>query len=289
MPRNARDHYRPILHLRHFTDDVGLLWTYDRSGRVAPFQQSAPNIGFEKGLYTVVEPPDEDAAAFENWLNEEIDGPAASALEAAATEPKLAPKVRSALSVFIAAQDLRTPRAKKRVLSLYRAGLDGTWTGWRSKPDELAAAIARDHGVRHDPAAILEMLDQYQFDVTTNAWLDFIQSMINKVGERIHRMRWLRVYSAEGVDFVTSDVGIVKCDGRADAFTSWDMGFTRGRSVWVFPLKPEVSLVITPEGAPARSGPGKAEWIQKVNRDMWNDADRWVFSRHALPLNGPVA
>src|SRR5438309_4433976 len=50
----------------------------------------------------------------------------------------------------------------------------------------------------------------------------------------IHRMRWLRVYSAEGVDFVTSDVGIVKCDGRADAFTSWDMGFTRGRSVWVF-------------------------------------------------------
>src|SRR5438309_11007710 len=88
----------------------------------------------------------------------------------------------------------------------------------------------------------------------------------------IHRMRWLRVYSAEGVDFVTSDVGIVKCDGRADAFTSWDMGFTSGRSVWVFPLKPEVSQVITPEGAPGRSGHGKADWIQKFNRDMWNDA-----------------
>src|SRR5947209_18303244 len=81
MSRDSRDHYRPVLHLRHFADESGLLWGYDRSGTTAPFRQIAPNVGFEKGLYTIVEPLDGDPGALEAWLAEHIDGPAAHALD----------------------------------------------------------------------------------------------------------------------------------------------------------------------------------------------------------------
>src|SRR2546425_12860198 len=107
MSRDSRDHYRPVLHLRHFADESGLLWAYDRSGTAAPFRQIAPNVGFEKGLYTIVEPPGEDPGAVEAWLRDKIDGPAAAPLEKAATSRELTRAERSLLAAFIAAPDLR--------------------------------------------------------------------------------------------------------------------------------------------------------------------------------------
>lgn len=288
MGRKSRDHYRPVLHLRHFTDEAGLLWVHDRSGLAAPFQQIPPNVGFEKGLYTIVEPPDEDPGAFESWLADKIDGPAADVLEKAAGARELTRAERSVLAAFIAAQELRTPRAKDRVLSLYRAGFDRQWEDWRSRPHELAAAIARDSGTIYAPEEIVEMLGEYQYEVTSDAWLDFLGSMVNKVGQRLHSMRWLRAYAPQGVEFVTSDVGIVKCQGRPNAFTSWDMGFTGGRDIWIFSLKPEVALVIAPAGGPSLSGPSRPEWVRAVNEHMWDDAYRWVFSRNAISSSGPA-
>jgi uncharacterized protein DUF4238 len=210
-------------------------------------------------------------------------------LEKAATSRELTRVERSVLAAFIGAQDLRTPRSKDRVLSLFRAGFDQQWADWRSRPQELAAAIARDSGTLYAPEEILEMLGEFQYEMTPNAWLDFFGSMVNKVAQRLHGMRWLRGYAPEGVEFVTSDVGIVKCHGRADAFTTWDMGFTGGRDIWIFPLKPEVALVIAPAGGPSLSGPCRPEWVRAVNKHMWDDAYRWVFSRKTIPSDGPTA
>src|SRR4051812_24455991 len=110
--RRSRDHYRPVLHLRHFANESGLLWAYDRSGGAAAFRQIAPNVGFEKGLYTITEPPDGDPGAFETWLASAIDGPAAPVIQKASESAELTRAERSTLAAFIAAQDLRTPRAK---------------------------------------------------------------------------------------------------------------------------------------------------------------------------------
>jgi len=288
MVRNSRDHYRPVLQLRHFADAEGLLWVYDRSGTAPAFRQIAPNVGFEKGLYSILEPPDIDAGAVEKWLAEHIDGPAAAALDKAAVDQSLTRAERSVLAAFVGAQDLRTPRAKERVLSLYRAGFAKVWDEWRSKPKELAAAIARDSGTIYSAAEILDMLGEYQYEVTPNAWLDFFGSMLNRVGRRLYHMRWLRAYAPEDLAFLTSDVGIVKCHRRPDAFMSWDMGFNGGRDTWIFPLKPEVALVIAPPGGPGLSGPCKPEWLRAVNRHIWDDAYRWVFSCKVVPDGGPA-
>ena len=287
MSRDSRDHYRPVLHLRHFADESGLLWGYDRSGTTAPFRQIAPNVGFEKGLYTIVEPLDGDPGALEAWLAEHIDGPAAHAMDKLADDRPMTNADHSAVAAFIAAQDMRTPRARDQVLTIYRAGLGDQWEQWRANPAGVADAIARDFGTRPSETELLEMLNEYEITVTPNAWLDSFASWVNKGGQRIHRMRWLRAYAPSGEGFVTSDVGIVKCRGRVDAFTDWEMGFAGGRDIWIFPLKAEVCLVIVPTGGPNVSGTCKLEWLRAVNRHMWADAHRWVFSRRALPLGGP--
>ncbi len=263
--RNARDHYHPALHLRHFTDANGVLWAHDRTNITAPFRQIAPNVGFEKGLYTILDPADGNAAAFEAWLAHKVDGPAANALESAASAPALGPPERSALSAFIAAQDLRTPRARERVLALYRAGLRRQWADWRSRPQELADAIANDSGTRYTTEQVLEMLEEHDFDVSTNAWLDFFGGMVNKIARRLFNMRWLRAYAPDEVPFITSDVGIVKCRGGADSFVEWDMGFIDGRDIWVFPVKPDVAVVIAAGDGPGMSGPSNPKWARAVN------------------------
>ena len=287
MTRRDKDHYRPVLHLRHFTNHEGLLWAHDRSGKAEPFTQIAPNVGFEKGLYTILEPPDGDPSAFESWLADKIDGPAAAVLDKAAEAIALTRAERSILAAFIAAQDMRTPRAKDRVMSVYQLGFSKQWEDWRSRPEELAAAIARDSGTQYTPQEILELLDEFRAEPNSNAWLDMLGSLVNQVGKRLFEMRWLRAYTPRDVPFVTSDIGIVKCKGRPDNFVPWDMGFTEGRDIWVFPLKPEVSVVIMPAGGRGMSGPCRPEWVRAVNRHLWDDACRWVFSQTELPADGP--
>jgi len=263
MVRESRDHYRPVLHLRHFADESGLLWANDRSGTAAPFRQIAPNVGFEKGLYTIVEPPDGDPGALETWLAAHIDGPAANALEKLSADRPMTNADRSAVAAFIAAQDMRTPRAKDQVLRIYRAGLGDQWEQWRANPAEVADAIAVDFGTRPAESELLEMLNEYQIVVTPNAWLDSFASWVNKGGRRLYGMRWLRAYAPAGEEFITSDVGIVKCGGRVDAFLEWEMGFIGGRDIWVFPLTAEVCLVIAPQGGPGASGTCKSEWLRR--------------------------
>jgi hypothetical protein len=183
---------------------------------------------------------------------------------------------------------MRTPRAKDQVLALYRAGLRDQWEKWRADPGGVAEAIAQDSGTRPSESEILEMLDAYEIEVTPNAWLESFQSWVNKAGQRIHGMSWMRAYAPAGNEFITSDVGIVKCRGRPDGFVGWDMGFIGGRDIWVFPLKAEVCLVIAPAGGPSVSGTCKLEWIRAFNKHMWTDAYRWVFSRSPLPSDGPA-
>jgi hypothetical protein len=287
MVRDARDHYRPVLHLRHFADNDGLLWAFDRSGKTNPFRQIAPNVGFEKGLYTIIEPPDGDSGAFEAWLADYIDGPAVEALDKFADARSLTSKERSRLAIFIAAQDMRTPRARDRVLAIFRDGLGEQWEQWRSTPSTVADAIEQDSGTRPPEEDLVEFLQMHEPEITANQWFDSVQSWVNKGGERIYGMRWLRVYAPPGDEFITSDVGIVKCRGRINDFVDWEVGFTGGRDGWIFAVKPDVCLVLVPPGPPDASGTCKQEWLRAVNKHMWADAHRWVFSRKQLPHGGP--
>src|SRR5947199_292565 len=92
-----------------------------------------------------------------------VCGRASWAVVAAARE--LTTVERSVLAAFIGAQELRTPRAKDRVLTLFRAGFDRQWEDWRSRPQELANAIAQDSGTVYTPDDIIEMLGEYQYEV----------------------------------------------------------------------------------------------------------------------------
>src|SRR5437667_3230524 len=184
MNRKKRHHFRPRLHLRHFADATGRLWIHDRTGIVAPFRQTPENVGYENLLYTPEGGPDAGTDAFENWLADAIDSRAATPLAKAAAGRPLDRAERSSLAAFIAVQDLRTPRARDLVTALFHAGMQKEWSRWEQEPHSLAEAIKRDSGaeaikrdsgVTYTPDEIRELLGEYSFQVTKDAWLDFAQ------------------------------------------------------------------------------------------------------------------
>ncbi len=279
--RKKRHHFRPILHLRHFVDATGQLWVHDRSGAVPPFQQIPDNVGFEKDLYVPEGGADAGTDAFENWLAEHVDGPAAAPLAKAVAAQPLSRSERSSLAGFIAAQDLRTPRARDLITALFHAGLQEEWKKWEHDPQSLADAIRKDSGTSYSADEIRDLLSEYDFRVTRDAWLGVAQDMLNKIAKKIYGMTWSYGRAPDGAEFITTDIGIAKCS-RPAQFVPWELGFAGQREVWVFPLSPEATLVLSPRGR-GHAGTLKGEWVRAANARLLADAHRFVYSRSKLP------
>jgi hypothetical protein len=280
LTRKKRHHFRPVLHLRHFVDATGQLWVHDKTSAVRPFQQTPANVGFEKNLYALEGGPDGGTDAFEDWLAQWVDGPAAIALSKAAVDKHLTTSERSSLAAFIAAQDLRTPKARDIITSLFESGLKAEWTKWEREPESLADAIRSDSGTSYSPQEIVELLGEFEFRVTNNAWLGFAQDMLNKLAKRLYAMSWSYARAPDDEEFITTDIGVAKCSGRL-RFLPWVLGFVGGRDVWVFPLTPDAALVLS-AGGPAQTGRATPNGLAAANSRLWEDAERFIYARSKL-------
>jgi hypothetical protein len=275
--RSKYHHYRPTLHLRHFADARKRVWVYDRQGAFEPCQQRITELRGENYLYAPEIGPDPRDDAWEQWLAREVDAPAAGPLRKALRNENLSGPERSALSGFIAAQDLRTPRARATVLQLFQAGIDDWYTGLASDLSRLRSEILETTGTEYSDEELQLYLETYTPQVTKPSWLDFMGGNLNRAGERIYYMGWRVVVAPPKFEFLTNDVGIVKFFGTFSQPVSYVLGWAAGRDHWLVPLSAQIALAL----APADRGPprqGKPEWIQRVNRQIVKDAWRFVYS-----------
>jgi hypothetical protein len=96
--------------------------------------------------------------------------------------------------------------------------------------------------------------------------------------ERLFNMGWSLFSISSEREFVTNDIGIVKCLGRFDRPFRYGLGFVGGRSHWVFPLTPHRAFLFQPslEGLRAEASDS---WITAINAQLAADAQRFVYSR----------
>jgi hypothetical protein len=282
-----RHHFRPVLHLGQFADDKGLIWTYDRLGKAKPFQQAPRNIGYERLLYSPKAEGAEPDDAVENWFEVNVDRPAGEVLKRAASGAVLDHKEGSILSRFIAAQDLRTPRVRDEIISLFQMGIDQQFENWRSDPASLQGAILRDSGKQLSIEELSACLVDTSVRVNNVAWFEFIVHQLEIAAERIFSMGWSVLYAPTGSEFLTNDIGIVKCLGRIDRPVQFTLGFAGGRTHWVFPLSPSAAFALlpTPGGVKAEAS---ASWVAAINKQAVEDAYRFVYSRNRLADLWPV-
>jgi hypothetical protein len=276
-----RHHFRPVLHLNHFANPEGLIWTYDRSGKAAPFQQIPKNIGYERFLYSPKVGGEIGDDALEDWFEVNIDRPASSVLKRAADGHTLDHKEGSIVSRFIAAQDMRTPRVRDEIVSLFQMGMDEQFAEWRADPASLQAAILLDSGEHLSTDELATFLSDRSAQVNNVAWFDFMVNHVEMAAERLFNMGWSLLYAPPGREFLTNDIGIIKCIGRIDRPVRFMLGFAGGRSHWVFPISPDVAFALLPSPGGVK-GQASAIWVDAINRQAAEDAQRFVYSRSSI-------
>jgi hypothetical protein len=143
--RRVRHHFRPILHLRHFADSAGLAFVYDKRTELRTGQHHVKVLGAERYLYAPGDgegDPRDDR--IETWLANMVDGPAAEPLDRARRNRRLDNSGRAHLAAYVAAQDMRTPRARDILVPLFRRELTAWYAGLPRDLPRLRQSILDD-------------------------------------------------------------------------------------------------------------------------------------------------
>lgn len=188
----------------------------------------------------------------------------------------------SILCRFIAAQDLRTPKMRDIIVGLFQAGMNEQYARWKADPESLRQAILRDSAEDIPIEHLSSHLEEYDIVVNNVAWFQFITAQLEVAAKRLFVMRWSLLTAPSTTAFITNDVGVVKCVGRADRFASFVPGFAAGRTIWVFPLSPAVAFLIAPIDGGVK-GEASAAWVNSVNKQTALDTHRFLYSQSDIP------
>lgn len=277
--RRARHHFRPILHFRHFADRVGLVFVYDKRREQRTGQYHVKVLGAERHLYAPGEgenDPRDDR--IETWLADMIDGPAAKPLGRARRNLRLDNDGRSRLAAFVAAQDMRTPKARDMLVALFQSELDAWYAGLARDLPRLRKSILDATGVDYSERELRDAHGSYSVEVTKGVWLDFIRDNLNRAAERLHHGVWHVVRAPANHEFLTNDIGILKFSGSFQRPVKYALGFFASRDRWLVPLDPKAALAIGP-GDDTTKIRADAAWMDATNDQIVTDAARFVYSR----------
>ena len=224
--------------------------------------------------------------AFEKWLADEIDGPAASVIskitEGASIE-SLTNDERHALADFLAVLDVRTPKIRDVLVPAFRERLWDTVTD--VKDTQLGL---RQRGVRRTKGDIARVQraesNRIVEEFAKPAWLKFIARIRGRARVSLKSFSWSLVHSNRDEQFITNDIGVAKTDGSLARLLPWTPGISEGRIQWIVPLSPAFAMVL------ARTKVVDEELAvstltSRVNQQLISDAHRYVFARSELPTS----
>lgn len=275
---SKRHHFHPRLNLQRFADSDGRVLAVETRVPHAARRQQPREIGFENYLYAPTAQSGLAPDAIEDWLATEIDSPAAAAIERLLAGDPLDLLARTAIARYLIAQDVRTPRARDVILEMFQNGLDREYASWSESPDLLGEQIRERTGRIIARDEMLSLLASYRIEVTVDAWLDFLQSQIERAHHQLLIRAWSVIEAPAGEQFVTNEGGVIKCIGPSMTPTSWALGFIGGRDTWIIPFSPDVALHISPATIAVR-GVVKAPWLYGLQERAWHDAVRYVVAR----------
>lgn len=175
-------------------------------------------------------------------------------------------------------QDMRTPRAKDYLLRSYQAYLDHWYKSWTSDLPRLQHMIDTTHGTRYSIQELRDLIAEHYPIAEKFAWLEFIKDSVADATGRILKMRWEVVDALDGIEFLTSDLGIVKYFESFEQPCTWRMGFSLGASHWLIPLSPKRGLALIPS-TDHRPLALTKRVVRAANKRLVLDAWRFVFTK----------
>jgi hypothetical protein len=283
--RKRHHHFLPVFHLKYFIDTATAgVWTHDRRGRMNPNPKCIPPlvVGAEQELYTVETEEGVLSDAYEDWLADAIDGPAAAAIPKLLDNQVLTRGERSAIAAYVMSRDLRTPKAREIVLGIEQRAADSAWAALKRDVPATRARINADGGPDFSDEEITYYLEILAPEAANGAFTAFMARHINDGARRLYAMNWLIVDALIGQDFITSDLGILKFRGGWHDPVPHALGWIAKAEGWVVPLTPHTALVVAPGGDRGR-GIATPEFLSLVNRELAAQAHQLVFARRPTP------
>jgi hypothetical protein len=183
---------------------------------------------------------------------------------------------------------MRTPHARDFLIGLAQEHLDREMAPYLADPPRIQADIWERTGQEIPVELIEAYVHEGKVIINKPFWLDFIGNHVDGAARRIYDKGWWRIDAPEGVDFITSDIGIVKFRNRFfEDPVEVRIGWWNSGYHWVMPVSPNIALGIGPD-LPHAVVTAERQWVEQVNRLIVDQARRFVYSREFKEWIPPV-
>lgn len=221
----------------------------------------------------------------ERVLQQHIDGPATHPFRQLLRGTVLDPAERSDFARYVMALDLRSPKARDFLMSATQQALERDWAALHADPEKLRRVIWEQSGRQLTDEAIEYARSTYRPLVAKPFWFHFMMRQIGPGARRLFAYRWLVVQAPPALEYLTSDIGIVKHIGDFTNPVEHTIGWWNQAPGWVMPLSPTKALALSPDGE-CEQGTAEATpaFLEQLNRTMVAQAHRFVYSRGRHPF-----
>jgi hypothetical protein len=185
-----------------------------------------------------------------------------------------------ALAQFVAAQDMRTPIVRDLLVPELSRGAAEAGGDARAAQRALRRR-GREFSLGHIERESRK-LQPYLRAQGKAGWLKYIEDQLPAARLNVKARKMTVLDAPDGLEFITSDVGIVKAIGNFAVPAPWEGGTIGGRFHWLVPLSPARALAVTDQALPPPS-PLTASVLAGLNHKLILDAREFVYAR------GPIS
>jgi hypothetical protein len=262
--RPKDQHVIPEMHLKHFVDAQGMVWTYHKTN--GNISKAVPReTAFQRNFYTIEHEPGEYRDDLEGYLGL-IESDAAPIYERLLLGEIPQGEDRGKFAWFIGTMYARTPGMIRMFAEVRGAGVGAVaamMTTSREKFDKLIERTEKEGGFAPldplDRERMFELLSdpsKYKINVDRSAGLGALAISRGMAGI-FYNMRWALLKPSDKSEFfITSDQPVARITPQRSPSFYGDGGFMNPNVQVTLPLSPDRLLILTWDArADIRSGP----------------------------------
>lgn len=308
MPKLKRNnHFVPQLYLRQWSPDGNKIWAYRTlvSCKNVPYWEfkSISRLAYQRDLYTEVF-EGKEIDEFERWMESEYETPAKEAITKVLTGYKLTQTDWNRLALFLAAQDVRTPknyiesiqRWEEQIPSLLEKTMKESIQHLEEDSKNYKKNIQRKRNtenfqkslkVQIFPNAIPEEkkgIVKAEVVLGRQLWLESQKFLLENTAKKLTEHKWSIVKPAQGNHWFTCDHPVVRLNYYGTGNYDLKGGWGNSAANLIMPLSPNHLLFTQIGSEMADYFTLPSEKTFEIQRIIAERSHRWIFSHREMGI-----
>lgn len=289
MSEPKRHHYVPQCYLKNFADEKGMIWVFDRKTKEYR-KQSIADTAVQNHYYRIKTKDGEYSTDVEKFFST-LEAEASVIIGKLVRVEKVSQRDKEVLALFISFQRARVPDFEK-LMNEADEKMMKRINEMKFHSIEATEAILKDFaekadvGKKHDvtPEEMFEFIKEGRYSVNFPREHS-IKTMLNmgyELSGYFLQMDWLFLYAPNGSSFITSDSPytlVPPADNNPNSFWGAGVGILTPGSKKIFPVAPNVILIMGDHGDMVVSGKAPRNNMRGINLISARASDRFIFAK----------